>query len=433
MLLGTVGCGSEESVSSEESDKQDNGLQRISKEYSYEEVGECDESADWFVISDELFGITDSNTFGRYDKEEGYFEEIGYFEYYYTCSYDSKWLVFQNNEGLYKYDIENHVLDILTTYEEVEVYDLGDECILNGRAVVANGALYYHSTKKDPTRAEGEPDDAIWRIDLTTGEETKAIENAGDECGLMADLENHDLFYFYGDCGNIIKYDCVSGEQEIIMQGMMGRHYLLDNYSSSYAINGRYYILDNDALYLMKDEEAICLKENCVISPYVTERKVIYSNGYLTFNTANEIIVVDNEDVYVIDKDQELFLNDYNDRTKVILVEDNKVWFDYTSYSAYAYYVKLFFADFEGNISKSTEGIKLDSGEYMGYIDHHIYINGTPVEEWEINKEVDKAVIDELKKQGIDVAMHGTFDNGKTKLEIYPLESGDGVYKIPLD
>lgn len=62
--------------------------------------------------------------------------------------------------------------------------------------------------------------------------------------------------------------------------------------------------------------------------------------------------------------------------------------------------------------------------------DNNLWAFGQPQEDWKINKEVDNSVVDEIEKQGYDVASFGQYDNGSTELTMNVGEYG--LYKIPL-
>lgn len=430
LLFVITGCSDKESIYDRKDNNASYELHRTSKEYLYEYIGTVDVSGKWFVISNELFCIPDQvSCGGHYDLEKGCYTEIGSLEYCYASSYNSEWLVFEDEDNIMKYNIKARSLEILIPSEPAIVRN----------KVVANNALYYYSDKPNPEKGDDRPYEAIWRKDLTTGEENIVIENVASDTGIMPDMENHDLIYFSGDCGNVIRYNCVSGEQTYVREGRIGgQHYLIEGEPSMhYSIDGNYYELSDDTIYLWKNGEKICLKDNCPMSFYSPKEGVTYSNGYMVLQTAEKIVIVDKESVYEIDKQSNQCLNDEDSNfyLTVLDVKDNEIWFQRAQYaSGYdGYHVMLFSYDFQGHLMNDNEIIRLSSGQCMGIVNGNIIIDGVVEEYWEINREVDKAIIDEIEKDGLNVASYGQFEGGKTELTMYATGEDGGVYKITLD
>lgn len=398
--------------------KEDDGLKRISKEYEYNLVGEDVQQCDkWFLVSDELFGVL-RDTLYHFDQDNLKMEEIGEMDEYIPCSGKNEWLVFKDNDYVYKYNIQNKSIDAIAENNSDEF----------GSAVVINNILYYYSEKEigerdKPVSPMYNPNRSIWAYNLSDDSDNKIIENVRVAAPLVCDSIDDQYFYFTmeddeedSECwGSLARYDCTAQTSEIIDEQITSENLV--------AYNGTCYSIGSNLL-LIRDGQETCLKENWNYSQYICR------NGYLIFNgdMMDKVIVVDGENIYEIDK---TWSEDWSyGAGDIIFAQDQKIWFVSSdnivedNYSVYS-------VDFDGNMLPKEDWITLQGGRMVLYFDNNLWAFGQPQEEWEINKEVDNSVVDEIEKKGYDVASFGEYEGGKTELTINV--GPYGLYKIPID
>lgn len=396
--------------------KNEMGLKRISKEYEYNLVGkdiqQCDE---WFVASNELFGILDEKLY-HLNQKEAILEEVGDMGggKYIPYSGQNKWLVFTDSDHIYKYNIQSKSVDVIMSTENV------------GSAVVVDNVLYYYSEKEreEWTKMAQESESyvppfsgseyTIWSFDLESNSDKKVIENVMIDTTLVADLVDNRYFYFSmpgSDGEKLARYDCKKQTEEVINENISSR--------SLVAYNGNCYSFDEDIL-LVKEGKETCLKENAGNMLFVEGVTCVGNYVVCEAEGTEEIVVLDGENVYEIEK---TWLEDWDSGVgEVIFAQNERIWFCVDE--------GVYFVDFDGNISKEKEWIGLEDGESVACFNNELWVFGQPQEKWKINKEIDNSVVDEIEKQGYDVASFGQYDNGNTELTMNVGEYG--LYKIPL-
>ena len=401
----------------ENESKKEDGLKRISREYEYNLVGEdiqqCDE---WFVESNELFGVSDDKLY-HFNQQKAILEEIGDMGVgeYIPYSGANDWIVFRDSDYVYKYNIQNKSVDVIMDSEYF------------GSAVVVNNVLYYYSEKESAEWANMAQESesyvppfsgseyTIWAFDLETNSDEKVIEHVRIDTALIADPIDNQYFYFSmpgSDREKLARYDCKKQIAEVINENVGSGNLV--------AYNGKCYSFGKDILLIEEGKET-CLKENA--GDMLFFEGVTCVGNYVICETdgTEEIIVLDGENVYEIEKtwaeEWEYGVGD------VIFAQNERIWFSVGD-------CEVYFVDFDGNISQQKDWIFLEDGSFVSCFDNNLWAFGKPQEKWKINKEVDNSVVDEIEKQGYDVASFGQYDNGNTELTMNVGEYG--LYKIPL-
>ena len=337
----------------EKGGEKNGGLKRISREYEYNLVGEdiqqCDE---WFVESNELFGVLDEKLY-HLNQKEATLEEIGDMRIgeYIPYSGQNKWLVFTDSDYVYKYNIQSKSVDVIMPSEYF------------GAAVVVDNVLYYYSEKESEEWAKMAQESenyvppfsgseyTIWAFDLESNSDKKVIENVMIDTTLVADPLNNQYFYLSmpgPDGERLARYDCKKQTAEVINENVGSRNMV--------AYNGNCYSFGEDIL-LIKEGQEKCLKEDLGSLMFFDAVTCVGNYVVCEIDGIEEIVVLDGENVYEIEK---TWAEDWDSGVgSVIFAQDEKIWLMQGDL--------VYFVDFDGKVSKEKDWIDLEDGEFVAY------------------------------------------------------------------
>lgn len=408
--------GYEEAEKPKVESKNEMGLKRSSKQYDYNFVTEnVPTNAEWFVESGELYCI-ENEKLKNLNKESGNIENVNDMEIdkCYSSSGNNEWIVFSDGECIYKHSVTEKNTELLMALNDEETM----ERVVGNEGVVIDNNFYYYSENYDNYSPLTGANAVIYKMNLEGDSDNQIVAENVSLDSLIVAGKGESCFY-YAESGEnetpIKKYDCKTGNSETIGVGNI-RNLL---------VNGRNCYLFEDDLILINEKGEKCLKTD--LSFPVDQ--VIQVGEYLVCDSDSmeTLFVISGENIYEIKKawGEEW---DYG-VGNVILVQNNRLWFmAYGGVGVGTNYI--YSVDFEGNLSDTKEWIALEEGEVITYFDGNLWVSGQPKEEWEIDKEVDDLVVDEIEKQGYDVASFGQYENGKTELTMNVGKYG--LYYIPI-